>query len=409
MAKVADSFRRQCSDGPAQMVSALVDSMPYPLIVRDMEYRVVLANESAHQRFGADLIGCKCYDIQELKDCVCRDCPAREAVGTGKPVDREVRDAASGRYLVVSVFPMVDGTGRSCGVIETVRDVTESRKAMDKIRALLGQVTSQNRELTEWRRSFEYELAAAREIQTLLVPPAPLCMARMCFDFLYRPSGAVGGDLYDLAPLDGGRVGLLVSDASGHGVGAALVAVMVKMAFRSLPAGTGNPAEVLGALNQLLVELAPASQFATAFYGVYDAQSHSLRYASGGHPAPLLLRQDGEGVERLEQGGMVLGSMADLPIEEREVQLLPGDKLLIYTDGVLDAANGTGERFGLQRLLSAASAHRRARGSEFLRLVVGAIDGFIAGARPTDDITLVLAEPVRPEGEGEWLQSYSRP
>jgi serine phosphatase RsbU (regulator of sigma subunit) len=407
MAQISEEFKAKCSYGPAALVGALVDSMPYPLIVRDMDYRVVLANEEAERSLGAGLVGCKCHDIEGLKRCVCGSCPAREAAELRRPVDREVRDPATGRHLVVSVFPMVDRDGQLCGVIETARDVTQERQSMEKIRSLLGQVTAQNRELSEWRKGFDYELRTAREIQQMLVPARALCMAGMCFDFLYRPSGEIGGDLYDICPVGSDGVGLLVCDASGHGVAAALIAVMVKMAFRGPGVSTRSPTRVMRMLNRRLVQTSPAQHFVTGFYAVYDSETHELRYATCGHPAPLLVRAGCDEVEELPGGGMVLGGLDEIDVDERSVAVEPADKLLVYTDGVTDCLNRAGDRFGIDRLRAAAAEGHESRGPEFLHGVVRCIDEFAEGAPAGDDLTLVVAEHTH--DEPAWLETYTHP
>jgi len=394
MAQIADAFKAKCSYSPALMVSALVDSMPHPLVVRDMDYEIVLSNKAAQDYYAADLLHCKCYDAGGLKECLCSDCPAREAVRTGKPVEREVRHPGTGDYLIIGIYPMFDDQGRACGIIETARDVTEMRHSIDKIRSLLGQVTAQNQELVEWRRGFEYELKAAREIQQMLVPDRAMCVGGLCFDFIYRPSGEIGGDYHDVFPLDDGRVGLLVSDASGHGVGAALVAVILRMAFRSPALPKGDPAHVLRQLNDELVRVIPPGQFATAFYGVYDASQRTLRFASAGHPVPLHIRAESDTPEPLRQGGLVLGTVDGIDFEEHALEFSPADKLLIYTDGVLDAADRDGQYYGRERLERRAAASANAHGRQFLQDVVQDIEQFMAGTKATDDMTLVLAEGV---------------
>lgn len=278
---------------------------------------------------------------------------------------------------------------------------------MDKIRSLLAQVTTQNRELSEWQRSFAYELKTAREIQRMLVPARPLCIARTCFDFLYRPSGEIGGDLYDICPAGPEQVGLLVCDASGHGVAAALIATMVKIVFRAADLDRRSPVRVMKALNERLVDMSPAAHFVTAFYSVYDSKEHVLRYASCGHPAPLLLKAARGGVSELAGGGMVLGSLDDVEIDVQAVPVEPGDKLLVYTDGVTDRVNRAGERFGVDRLRQAAAEAHAERGPEFLKAMSRRVEEFGGGARQPDDVTMVVAEHVDDEpGEQQWLRSY---
>jgi serine phosphatase RsbU (regulator of sigma subunit) len=408
MAKISEEFRGKCSYAPALMVSALVDSIPYPLIVRDMAHEIVLANSAAEEYFGRSLLHCKCYEVDGFSSDLCRDCPAREAVRDRKAVQREIYREDQGRHLLVSVYPMTDLDGEICGVIETAQDVTDRHEAMDRIHELLERLRGQNDELTEWRRSFQYELHAAREIQRMLVPTRPVCVARMCFDFLYRPSGEVGGDLYDVVDLSPTRVGVLVSDASGHGVGAALIAVMMRMAFRSPAVNKESPEDVLRQLNHMLVETSPTGNFATAFYFVYDSDTHLMRYASSGHPVPVLVRAGGRQVDELRGGGLVMGTIDDIPVEEHVIRVEPDDKILLYTDGLTEATNAGGEQFGIARLEEVVAANAEARGPDFLRGIVRALDEFVGGAPASDDVTLVVAEHVHGDAEADaWLDEHA--
>ncbi|NLW50407.1 MAG: SpoIIE family protein phosphatase [Candidatus Brocadiaceae bacterium] len=406
MARISDAFSARCTEAPTALVGALVDSMPYPLIVRDMDRRVVLANREAERSFGGDLLSCRCHEIEVLRRSVCGHCPAQEALDQRRAVDREVSDPETGRILFVTVFPMLESDGTPCGVIETARDVTEERRAAARTRDLLARVTEQNEELSAWRRSFDYELRTAREIQQMLVPGRPFCMGGMCFDFLCRPSGQIGGDLYDICPVGPHGAGLLVCDASGHGVAAALLAVMVKMVFRTSGLVTGSPTRVMRALNRRLVQMSPAQHFATGFYAVYDSETHAMRYAACGHPAPLVVRAGSQDVEELPGGGMVLGGIEEIQVDERSAQVEPGDRFLVYTDGVTDCTNRAGERFGIERLRAAAREGSRLRGPEFLQCVVRHVDEFADGAPPADDLTLVVAEHTH--DEPAWLAAYGQ-
>ncbi len=402
MAEIADRFRKRCADAPEFMVGTLVDSIPYPLIIRDLEYQVVLANRAAGEFYAEDLLECKCYEASELEGCLCENCPAEEAFRAETPVQREVRHPETGDYLLIDVYPMFEPDGEACAIIETVRDVTERREREDRIRTLLSEVTAKNQKLTEWRRSFQYQLKVAREIQRRLVPSAPLCISGICFDFLYRPSGEVGGDLFDVIPLEGDSVGMLVSDASGHGVAAGLIAVMIRMICNSSAVDRSRPVTVLEAVNQELLGVIPRGQFATAFYAVCDREAERLRFAAAGHPAPLLLQ--GEETRWLEEGGLPLGSLEEAAIEEHTVPFGPEHKLLLYTDGLLDATNEAGERFGRGRLRELAEEHRAISGPDFLRAVISGMESFTGGASAPDDVTIVLAESVRgdsaPDGWG---------
>jgi len=392
MAQISDKFKQKCSRGPELMVRALVDSIPYPLIVRDLEYTIGLANKAALEYFGGELIGRRCYEAQRSSECPCEDCPAREAARTGHPAHRELRDERTGEHVDIDVYPMFDGEGAFCSIIETTRIVTKYVNARHKIQQLVQRLTAQNQQLNDWGRRITFELNVAQEIQRTLVPQHPVCHRRICFEFLYQPSGEVGGDMYDVFSLDEDRTGVLIADASGHGIGAAFLAVMVKMAFLSEDMAKDSPKAALEALNEQLLRLVPAGQFLTAFYGVFDARTRQLRYALAGHPRPMLLRRGAGSVELLDADGFVLGSIGGVEMEERSVRLGSGDRLLLYTDGVEDIANAEGERYGRARLEKALLGSAAGGLPELLKGVVADVRAFAGDTPADDDLTLIIAE-----------------
>jgi hypothetical protein len=270
MAHIADKFRDRCSARPDIMVTALVDSIPHPFIVRDPNYRVVLANQAAEEYFGGELLGKTCYEAQHMGHAVCEECPVKETACSRRHVQREERHPGTGDYVQIDTYPMRDGDGHFCGVIETTQVINDRVEAMNKIRELLRDASVRNQKLTEWRRHFDFELDVARQIQRALVPQDPFCRQGMCFEFLYQPTGSVGGDLYDIVALDENRTGVLIADASGHGVGAAFIAVMIKIVFRSYVMDKSSPGSALESINSHLLDVMPEGQFATAFYGIYD-------------------------------------------------------------------------------------------------------------------------------------------
>jgi serine phosphatase RsbU (regulator of sigma subunit) len=392
MAHIAESFKRSCGLHAEMFVTALVDSIPHPLMVRDAEYRIVLANKAADKYFGAELLGLKCSPGQRNRACVCLDCPAIESATTGKPAKREVRHPQTGDYIEVNTYPMVAGEGQFRGIIETTEIVNEAHGAMEKIRALLSQLSAQNRELTEWRKGVDLELSVAWEIQKSLVPQVPFSHRSVCVDFLYQPSGKIGGDLYDVFVLDEDRVGILIADASGHGMGAAFIAVLIKMVFLSQGTNKDSPKIALEKLNQELVRIVPSGQFATAFYAVLNTKTSKMVFTRAGHPKPMLLRQGANKVEALDTDGFVLGALKDVVLEERSAEFRPGDVLLLYTDGVVDAANEKERRYGARRLRQFFLENRQAGRSELLQMVLSDVRAF-AGERPiADDLTLVVVE-----------------
>jgi sigma-B regulation protein RsbU (phosphoserine phosphatase) len=164
----------------------------------------------------------------------------------------------------------------------------------------------------------------------------------------FQPMTAVGGDFYDYATSWGG-LAVLVADVTGHGVPAALTAAMVKVAFAAQREEASHPAAALAHVNRTLMDV-NASGFVTAAWVFLDAAAGRMRYAAAGHPPLLVWRAATGTVERVTENGLLMGAFADAEYTEVERPLDPGDRLLLYTDGVMEAGNAADEEFGLDRL-----------------------------------------------------------
>jgi sigma-B regulation protein RsbU (phosphoserine phosphatase) len=194
------------------------------------------------------------------------------------------------------------------------------------------------------------ELDVARSIQLSILPGAFPESADFRVAARYVPMTAVAGDLYDFLATDARRTGLLIADVSGHGVPAALIASMVKMAATSQRDHAAHPARLLAGMNDALCGNTQG-QYVTAAFVYLDAQARELRYAAAGHPAMLLLR-DGCVIE-IAENGLLLAAADDAIYTERSMTLERGDRLLLYTDGLLEAKNGDGRLFGDESLAAA--------------------------------------------------------
>lgn len=191
----------------------------------------------------------------------------------------------------------------------------------------------------------EHELETARSIQQSILPRKIPSISRLEIAARYIPMTAVAGDFYDFIQVDSDRLGILVADVSGHGVPAALVASMVKIAFAGQSGRAADPAGVLSGMNEVLHGRVQR-QFVTAVYTFIDTAERTIVYASAGHPWPLLHRKATRKVEALKQGGLVLGPFRKTPYVNSRVPFEPGDRLLLYTDGIIEAANSGDELFG---------------------------------------------------------------
>jgi sigma-B regulation protein RsbU (phosphoserine phosphatase) len=227
------------------------------------------------------------------------------------------------------------------------------------------------------------ELVMARNIQLSIIPPRPPEIEGLDIAATYRPASHVGGDFYDFVPLADGRLGIFIADVSGHGVPAALVASMLKIALAAQNHASA-PAEILTGLNRLFCGRLQR-QFFSAAYAVIDPLAQSLSFASGGHP-PLLLA-DAANVHEMNAPGFVLGRMPSAEFGAAAAKFAVDDVLLLYTDGVVEAARD-GEQFGYERLKQCLAQHRRAKASEIAERVIEAMTQWTPHV--DDDVTLVV-------------------
>ena len=207
-----------------------------------------------------------------------------------------------------------------------------------------------------------------------------------------RQVRALGGDCYDFMPLANERLALVVGDASGKGVAAALMIASVQSSLRTAALFTGeNLATLLGIVNLQSYGSSLADRYATVFYGVFDRATRTLRYVNAGHTPPIVLRRDGS-IDTLETGGAPVGMFPDSRYEEGVAQLDPNDVVITYTDGVIEAENQSGEEWGVHGLLNAAVAGARQgdeNAEQLVRSIVNSMDDFTQGCQ-MDDATLAV-------------------
>lgn len=237
------------------------------------------------------------------------------------------------------------------------------------------------------RVALDGELATAREIQRSILPRAMPAMQGLRFHAHYDPASSVAGDLYDFLVLDDTHAGVLVADVSGHGVPAALIASMVKIAVSSQTRLAAQPAAMLAELNRTLRREVRRG-FVTATYLYFDATRRCVEIANAGHPLPLLVR-DGT-VRELGPHGTLLGRF-DAQYTAETIDLHPGDRIVAYTDGVIEARNARGEELGLERLQELV---RGGGPAEAMATAIAAgVRAWRAGAGwEGDDVTVVVVE-----------------
>jgi serine phosphatase RsbU (regulator of sigma subunit)/predicted ester cyclase len=250
---------------------------------------------------------------------------------------------------------------------------------------LLGQRLEQ--EMLE-RERVEQELQVARSIQQASLPKEVPSLEGWQISPFYRPARQVGGDFYDFHPLSEGRLGLVVGDATGKGVPAALVMSTTLGMLRAVSQAldSSSPGELLEQVNEALVPRIPANMFVTCFYAILDPKSGSLTYANAGHDLPYLHRNGG--AEELRARGMPLGLMPEMGYEEKETILGAGEAALFYSDGLVEAHDPRGEMFSFPRLQALVSEHGEEESLE--EALLEELYSFVGeGWVQEDDITLL--------------------
>jgi phosphoserine phosphatase RsbU/P len=240
--------------------------------------------------------------------------------------------------------------------------------------------------------AIEDELKVARELQFSILPAAVPEVRSLRIAVAYRPMAAVAGDFYEFIPVDGQRVGFLVADVTGHGVPAALVASMIKVAVQTVVSCAHEPREVLRGLNRILYGQ-PREQLVSAAYLWLDTENRKALYSAAGHP-PLLRWREGK-LEGIQSNGLLFGVIpeADYPVCELSIQ--SGDRFLLYTDGVIESQNASGDSFGDRKLEQVVRDNQSRPPSELSEQVLSEIRVWqSASVAQQDDITLIVIDVV---------------
>jgi len=239
------------------------------------------------------------------------------------------------------------------------------------------------------RERIEQELQTARSIQHAFLPGNTPTLPGWRFAPYYQPARDVGGDFYDFLPFEDGRLGLVIGDVSGKGIPAALLMATVHTMLRTAVQGTISPGEVLARVNELLAAEIPEGMFVTCFFALLDPASGHLCYANAGHEPPY--RQHEGNAAELWATGMPLGMLPGTRYDEYETSLAPGDSLLFYSDGLVEAHNPANEMFGFPRLQSILT--EQTDGAPLIDVLLSKLQGFTGkGWEQEDDVTLLALQ-----------------
>ncbi|MFL5339658.1 MAG: PP2C family protein-serine/threonine phosphatase [Gemmataceae bacterium] len=313
-------------------------------------------------------------------------------------------DDPAAEYLAghrsLMAIPMFDqGVALNMVVLLRKKPASFSREELPELvwlSNLFGRATHNlvlSEEFQRANEALDREMKAVGEIQRSLLPPRIPKIPTLDLATHYQPSQRAGGDYYDFFPLPGGKWGIFIADVSGHGTPAAVLMAVTHCIAHTNPDQTQPPGQVLRYLNHHLATLYTRQNgnFITAFYGIYDPATRTLTYACAGHNPPRLKRcQDGSLLALDGAGGFPLGIMPEEAYDECVQQLQPGDQIVFYTDGIVEASNPAGAPFGTGRL-DHALENCSLQASALLASVLRSVEEFADGHPADDDRTLIVA------------------
>jgi phosphoserine phosphatase RsbU/P len=270
------------------------------------------------------------------------------------------------------------------------REMFQRIAAHLRIRDLNVTLAERNRQLEAAHKKLTFELDLARKVQLAMMPRPPKPRGVLRLAVRYTPANQLGGDVYDFYRLDNNRLGVLVADVSGHGVNSAMLSGMVKALAAPLSIAVLEPGELLAGLDVSTEQYFPEGYFCTGFYLIADEETGLVRYAGVGHPPAIVVGPNGPRTLQSNPGmlgiGMVDGTAGDSD------RLMPGESLVIYTDGLTDAMDPSDVLFGEDRLKTLLQSHYGADPTDILNQVDDALNRHTSPGRPADDINIIVLQ-----------------
>ena len=274
-------------------------------------------------------------------------------------------------------------------------EVEELAEAFAKLSARTLEYVDQVKRVTAEKERIGAELSLATQIQAAMLPHIfPAFPDRSEFDIFASmdPAKEVGGDFFDYFLIDDDHLCMVIADVSGKGVPAALFMMASKIILQSVAMLGHSPAEILTRTNEAICSNNEAQMFVTVWVGILEISTGKLTAANAGHEYPVLKHPDGRFELYKDKHGFVIGGMEGVRYKEYEIQLEPGSKLFVYTDGVAEATDANQELFGTERMIAALNADPGAAPQQILKNVRASVDGFVKDAEQFDDLTMLCME-----------------
>jgi sigma-B regulation protein RsbU (phosphoserine phosphatase) len=381
------------------LLRTIIDHLPSRIFVKDAAANYLVNNEAHLRELGVarqeDAKGRRARDFYPAARAEQTSADDRRILAGEPPIiNQEKSDfgpEGQARWWITTKVPLRDVRGKIVGLVGISHDITQRKRTEQELQ----------------RRSAEMEadVLMARQIQQAFIPrsyPVFPSGARpeasaLRFAHRYIAATTLGGDFFDLVPISDTRCGILICDVMGHGVRAGLLTALIRGVVEECCVQAGDPGRVLGEINRGLMPIVRETGqpvFATAFYGVVDLAASTLTYANAGHPPPFHARPGrGSAVAlALPNPEPATGLIDGFAYSHREYEFRPGDKVLAYTDGVVEAATPEGTMFGEDRLRALVEQHSGGSCAECVDSIVAQVGAFTGRSDFDDDICIVAAE-----------------
>jgi len=262
-----------------------------------------------------------------------------------------------------------------------------------RLESALEELEKANLSLDRINKELVKELEFAALVQKSLLPTSFPEQKNLRFIFHFEPMGPVGGDYYDVVALGNERIGLIVADVSGHGVGSAFIAAMLKISFVNQAPLCDSPADLLLRLNKEYCRLIQTGEYVTSFYVIIDPGSNKLTFSGAGHPMPFLFHRGSNSTEMLKSEGFFLGMFEGAEYVDGVRDFMPGDRFLLYTDGIIEAfSSEENAQFGVERLLKSFNMHRSRSAEDLTGEIINEVKGFMQQSSFHDDFAMVVVD-----------------
>lgn len=361
---------------------AVLRATPDAVLVLDRDYRVVLVNPAAEFLTGwsqEDARGRSCHEVLYGAESAPGMCPGPEC-----PINRMF----SGEHVAYSEDEIVTRSGRRIPVGGTFAPIISPDGRIEDVVAIYRDISEQ-KELEKYAL-LQREMEIALGIQTSLLPREELVAGRVAVHAKQQQARIVGGDWFDYWTY-GDKVFIVVGDASGQGVGAALFATMAMSALRVEAREHNKILEIMEHVNRNLYLGNRSDSFVTVFFSVLDVPTMTLYYSNAGHEEPLRLNRDNPPEPLTSTSRSLLGIFSRANLDVQRHQLEPGDRLVFFTDGVIDAQSSKGKLYGLKRLNRFVASNRQLDPTDFIDTLIDNVLEFCAG-EPKDDMTVLVCD-----------------